>query len=110
MTVMLILATGMNFFSYWFSDSIVLRMYHCQPVGPEHRLYHIVEDLAQRAELPMPKVYIMPTEVPNAFATGAIRPMRPSRRRKVFSTCWMTKKYAVSWLMKCPISCTGIFS
>lgn len=70
MTVMLILATGMNFFSYWFSDSIVLRMYHCQPVGPEHRLYRIVEDLAQRAELPMPQVYIMPTEVPNAFATG----------------------------------------
>ena len=72
MTMMLILAIGMNFFSYWFSDSMVLRAYHCQPVGPEHRLYHIVADLAKRADLPMPRVYIMPTEVPNAFATGRI--------------------------------------
>lgn len=70
MTIMLVLAVGMNFFSYWCSDSIVLRAYRCQPVGPDHRLYQIVADLAQRADLPMPKVYIMPTEVPNAFATG----------------------------------------
>lgn len=68
--IMFLIAMGMNFFSYWFSDSIVLRMYHAEEVDSSHRLYQIVEDLAQRADLPMPKVYIISTEVPNAFATG----------------------------------------
>ena len=68
--IMLVIALGMNFFSYWFSDSIVLKMYKAQEVGQDHYLYHIVEDLARRAELPMPKVYVIPTDVPNAFATG----------------------------------------
>jgi heat shock protein HtpX len=62
----------MNLGSYWFSDKIVLAMYHAQPVteaeAPE--LYRIVADLVQRASLPMPKVYIIPEEAPNAFATG----------------------------------------
>ena len=70
----LIMAFGfavlMNFGSYWFSDKIVLRMYHAQPVGPEHPLYRMVERLAARANLPMPKVYIIPDPSPNAFATG----------------------------------------
>src|SRR5206468_12767020 len=44
--------------------------YQAQPVGPEHRLYGLVERLAQRAGLPMPKVYVIPTDAPNAFATG----------------------------------------
>lgn len=70
MMLMLVIAIGMNFFTYWFSDSMVIKAYRCQEVGPDHRLYGIVQDLAQRAELPMPKVYIMPTQVPNAFATG----------------------------------------
>ena len=60
----------MNFGSYWFSDKIVLRMYRAQEVGPGHRLYEIVAALAQRAGLPMPKVYIIPDPSPNAFATG----------------------------------------
>lgn len=68
--VMLAFSLAINLFSYWFSDSIVLRMYHAQEVDSSHRLYRIVEDLAQRADLPMPKVYVIPTEVPNAFATG----------------------------------------
>ncbi|SDM54782.1 heat shock protein HtpX [Megasphaera paucivorans] len=68
--IMFLIAMGMNFFSYWFSDSIVLRMYHAEEVDSSHRLYQIVENLAQRADLPMPKVYIISTEVPNAFATG----------------------------------------
>lgn len=68
--IMLIISLGMNFFSYWFSDSIVLRMYHAQEVDETSYLYRIVADLAQRAELPMPKVYVIPTDVPNAFATG----------------------------------------
>jgi heat shock protein HtpX len=59
-----------NLGSYWFSDKIVLRMYSAQEVGPEHRLYHIVDRLAKRAGLPMPRVYIIPQPSPNAFATG----------------------------------------
>jgi heat shock protein HtpX len=60
----------MNFASYWFSDKIVLRMYHAQQVGPDHVLYRVTERLAQRAGLPMPKVYVIPEMSPNAFATG----------------------------------------
>jgi heat shock protein HtpX len=60
----------MNVGSYWFSDKIVLRMYSAQPVGPEHPLYRITERLARQAGLPMPKVYVIPDESPNAFATG----------------------------------------
>jgi heat shock protein HtpX len=63
-------AVVMNFASYWFSDKIVLMMYKAQPVGPEHPLYRITERLAQRAGLPMPKVYLIPDLSPNAFATG----------------------------------------
>ena len=59
-----------NFASYWFSDKIVLAMYRATQVGPESRLYGIVARLAQRANLPMPKVYIIPDASPNAFATG----------------------------------------
>lgn len=64
------LAVVMNFASYWFSDKIVLAMYRAQPVGPEHPLYRVTERLAQRANLPMPKVYVIPDPSPNAFATG----------------------------------------
>ena len=70
----LILAFGfaavMNLGSYWFSDKIVLRMYRASEVGPDHPLYRIVERLTVRANLPMPKVYIIPDPSPNAFATG----------------------------------------
>ena len=64
------IAVIMNFGSYWFSDKIVLRMYHAQPVGPEHPLHQMTARLAQRASLPMPKVYVIPDSSPNAFATG----------------------------------------
>jgi heat shock protein HtpX len=63
-------AVVMNIGSYWFSDKVVLRMYRAQQVGPEHPLYRMTERLAQRAGLPMPKVYIIPDMSPNAFATG----------------------------------------
>ncbi len=63
-------AVLMNFASYWFSAKIVLAMYHAQPVGPDHVLYRVTERLAQRAGLPMPKVYVIPDPSPNAFATG----------------------------------------
>lgn len=67
-----ILAIGMNFFSYWFSDKIVLKMYRAREVGPQEspELYEIVRHLAERADLPMPRVYIIPQGSPNAFATG----------------------------------------
>src|SRR5687767_855384 len=70
MMLAFVLAALMNFGSYWFSDKIVLRMYRAQAVGPEHPLYRMVERLAARANLPMPKVYIIPDPSPNAFATG----------------------------------------
>ena len=66
------IAVAMNFGSYWFSDKIVLKMYRAQEVtraqAPE--LYDMVDRLRQQAGLPMPKVYIMPSDQPNAFATG----------------------------------------
>ncbi|MBI4551068.1 MAG: zinc metalloprotease HtpX [Candidatus Latescibacteria bacterium] len=67
-----VFAGAMNFVSYWFSDKIVLMMYRAQEIGPEDSsgLYQMVERLAMRARLPMPRVYIIPTETPNAFATG----------------------------------------
>jgi len=72
MILAFVIAIGMNFFSYWYSDKIVLRMYRAKEVGPGERpeLYQMVRELAQRAELPMPKVYTIPEESPNAFATG----------------------------------------
>ena len=72
MTVMLIIALGMNFFSYWFSDRMVLSMYNAQEVNRQSapELYGLVEKLAGRAGLPMPRVYIINEDAPNAFATG----------------------------------------
>jgi len=66
------LATIMNVGSYWFSDRIVLRMYNAQPVSEAEapELHAIVRSLVQKAGMPMPKVYIIPEETPNAFATG----------------------------------------
>jgi len=66
------MAVVMNFGTYWFSDKIVLRMYGAQPVSESEapELYSIVRTLVQKAGLPMPKVYIIPEETPNAFATG----------------------------------------
>ena len=72
MILAFVLAIAMNFFSYWFSDKIVLKMYRATEVGPgEHpELYRMVRELADRAQLPMPRVFIIPKESPNAFATG----------------------------------------
>jgi heat shock protein HtpX len=65
-----IAAAAMNFFAYWSSDKMVLSQYRAQKAEPDSRLYKIVESLIQRANLPMPKVYIIPEQTPNAFATG----------------------------------------
>ena len=72
MVIALILAAGMNFFSYWYSDKVVLKMYRAKEVTPDQvpEIYDIVKTLSQRAGLPIPKIYIIPQESPNAFATG----------------------------------------
>ena len=72
MLIALIFAGIMNFVSYFFSDKIALAMYRAQPVTREDlpRVYNIVERLSQKVGLPTPKVYVIPTDSPNAFATG----------------------------------------
>jgi heat shock protein HtpX len=66
----LIFAAISNFVAYFFSDKIALHTMGAQQVGPDHELYRIVEPLARRANLPMPRIYVSPAEAPNAFATG----------------------------------------
>jgi heat shock protein HtpX len=72
MMLALVVALGMNFFSYWFSDKMVLKMYNAREVDETSapRFYAMVRELAQRAQLPMPKVYLIDEAAPNAFATG----------------------------------------
>src|SRR5712692_6659992 len=72
MLLALVVAAVLNFVSYFFSDKLALAMYHAQPVTREElpRAYQIVERLTQKIGLPMPKIYVIPTESPNAFATG----------------------------------------
>ena len=72
MLLALAVAIGMNFFSYWFSDKMVLKMYNAREVDETSapRFYAMVRELAQRAQIPMPKVYLIDEQAPNAFATG----------------------------------------
>mgnify|MGYP000923007740 FL=1 len=72
MVLAFVLAAAMNIGSYWFSDKIVLAMYRAQPIE-EHdapELYGMVREIAREAQLPMPRLYLIPEETPNAFATG----------------------------------------
>jgi heat shock protein HtpX len=72
MIVALAFAGILNFFSYWFSDKIVLAMYGVREVSPQEapKLYGAVEKLSSRFGLPVPRIYVIPTDAPNAFATG----------------------------------------
>jgi heat shock protein HtpX len=72
MLIALVIAAVMNFVSYFFSDKLALAAYRAQPVTQEElpQVYRIVERLTQKTGLPMPKIYVIPTESPNAFATG----------------------------------------
>ena len=72
MVMAFVIAAILNFVSYWFSDKIVLAMYRAKPITRDQspEVYDLVQDLASRANIPMPKLYIIPTESPNAFATG----------------------------------------
>ena len=70
--IAIVFSLFMNFFSYWYSDKVVLSMYRAQPITREQNidLWNVVENLSITAGLPMPKVYIIPDPAPNAFATG----------------------------------------
>lgn len=72
MMLALLVALGMNFFSYWFSDTMVLKMYKAREVDESSapQFYGMVRELAQKAQLPMPRVYVIDENAPNAFATG----------------------------------------
>jgi heat shock protein HtpX len=70
MFIALLISFVMNFVSYWFSDKLVLARYHAQPIPESNKYYQLVARLAEQAELPMPKVYMIPERQPNAFATG----------------------------------------
>jgi heat shock protein HtpX len=72
MIIAFVFAAIMNFGSYWFSDKIVLAMYHAQPIDEQQApgLFRIVRELAAEAQIPMPRIYMIPEETPNAFATG----------------------------------------
>jgi len=72
MVIAFLMAAGMNLYSWWNSDRMVLRMYNAQPIGPadQPRLYAMVQELAARAGLPMPALYLIHEDQPNAFATG----------------------------------------
>src|ERR1017187_4611808 len=72
MLIALVFAAVMNFVSYFFSDKIALRMYRARPVSREElpRAYQAVDRLTQKIGIPMPKMYVIPTDSPNAFATG----------------------------------------
>ncbi|MDI9819874.1 MULTISPECIES: zinc metalloprotease HtpX [unclassified Legionella] len=63
-------AVVMNFGAYWYSDTLVLKMYNAQPLDTSHPVYRIVSQLANKAQIPMPKVYLIDNPTPNAFATG----------------------------------------
>jgi heat shock protein HtpX len=72
MLIALAIAVAMNFFSYFYSDKLALSMYRAQPATREQlpRVYSVVEQMTQRIGLPMPKIYVIPNDSPNAFATG----------------------------------------
>lgn len=72
MLIALVMAGGMNFYAYYFSDTMILKHYNAQEVDPREApmLYRVVERLVERANLPMPKIYIIHDHIPNAFATG----------------------------------------
>src|SRR5271170_1015974 len=72
MVIAFIVAVGMNFFSYFYSDKLALSMYRAQPVTREQlpRVYQIMDRILPRMGLPMPRIYVIPNDSPNAFATG----------------------------------------
>ena len=119
----LVAALGMNVFAYWNSDKMVLRMSNAQEIGPNDapELYGIVADLAQRGGLPMPRVYIIDEEQPNAFATGrnpenaavaAMVMISVSRWRTWLNSCAITPVISsrLKWRSRPVVAATAAFS
>ena len=102
MVLAFLLSVVFNFGTYFFSDKIALRMYNAQPVTRDQlpRAYAAVERLTAKQGLPMPKIYVLPTESPNAFATG-------QESATCFGggdawdscSCWMMRSWRVCWRM-----------
>jgi heat shock protein HtpX len=89
MVIAFAIAVAMNFFSYFYSDKLALSMYRAQPATREQlpRVYNVVEQMTQRLGLPMPKIYVIPSESPNAFATGRNPKHARSPSHRAFLIC-----------------------
>ena len=98
MTFALVFAIGINVFSYWFSDSMVLRMYNAREVGSDSRLYHIVQDLAKRDGLPVPRVYVTMLDDEEIRGVLAHEMSHIKHRDILISTIVATFATAVSYL------------
>ena len=91
-----VFALVMNFASYWFSDKIVLAdVWGREPSACKRlpELHRLVQRLAQRAGIPMPRVYIIPSDAPNAFATGVTLSMAPGCHGRLCCVCWTTTSW-----------------
>ena len=101
MIVAFLIAGGMNFFTYWYSDKIVLKMYKAREFNEADHpdLYGMVKRLALQANMPMPKVYIIPSEGPNAFATGRNPKMQRWLQQRGSCVCSLRKNWKGLWLM-----------
>ena len=110
MAIAMMFAVGMNVFAYWNSDKAVLSMYGARRVdrrtAPE--FYGLVEQLAARAGLPMPKVFIIENDQPNAFATGRNPRTPPLPRRRVCCATCRARKSRASWRTNWPMFATAI--
>jgi Zn-dependent protease with chaperone function len=100
-----VFAAAMNVFSYWFSDKIILRRYAASEVGPEDqsRLYRIVGELAQKAGLPMPKVFVIPEKILMPSQPVAIQSTQRSRRQRESWKILMMMNWQKSWGMNWPM-------
>ena len=99
MVIALFMAGGMNFYAYYFSDTMILKHYNAQEVDPREApmLYRVVERLVERADLPMPKVYIIHDHIPNALPLDVILRMQRLRLQQDYWNYSMKMKWKVLW-------------
>lgn len=112
MLIAFVLALAMNVWSLWKSDSMVLRMHQAQEVDAQSggQYYEIVRSLAERAGLPMPRIYVMQNPQPNAFATGRNPENQQSALRPDCSRCCRRRRSPASWRTSSPTSRTATHS
>src|SRR5215510_5709581 len=101
MLIAFFIAVGINFFSYFFSDKLALAMNGARPVTREQlpRVYQVVERLTQRIGLPMPKIYVIPTDSPTLLLRDAIPSTLRWQSRKAFCGCSTMKSWKAFWPM-----------